>query len=117
MRELKFRYWDDEKEKMFGPFSPLELGCVDEDYLMQYIGVKDKVGNEIYEGDILREDKEWDNDEAFIGKVEFSAPKFAITWLKKDKGYTYSLGPGLFGELPYYTLIGNIYESPELMEK
>jgi len=66
MREIKFRAWDIENKEMFYdaqdaydnqgdvPASSFGSLLVDEDYiLMQYTGLKDKNGKEIYEGDIV----------------------------------------------------------------
>lgn len=64
MREIKFRAWDKDKRKMVD--WEYLVGYCDIDYLfgnhehvpdfnvMQYTGLKDKNGKEIYEGDILR---------------------------------------------------------------
>ena len=73
--------------------------------LMQYTGLKDKNGVEVYEGDILTSSS--------IGrskaKVIYEAPYFKTESLEK-KGVDY---PTLvYGNLE---VIGNIYENPELL--
>ena len=59
MREIKFRAWDKEKKIMFN-WSFTEQGLYPQDFfnndnyqVMQYTGVNDKNGKEIYEGDIV----------------------------------------------------------------
>lgn len=60
MREIKFRAWDFENKEMipgdalaFEQYAPLtELLSVEG--IMQYTGLKDKNGQEIYEGDLIR---------------------------------------------------------------
>jgi hypothetical protein len=109
MREIKFRAWNSEEKTMLKPFdlsSNPKYWCDNlKDYpLMQYTGLKDKNGVEIYEGDIIKTDT--DN----IVSVEYS-------------NY---YGAYLFGGFPtnqdeIYKLeievIGNIYENPELLDK
>ena len=69
MREIKFRAWNSRTNKMTEPFELRdvcqECACYDsmdydntlfrdcEDHVMQFTGLKDKDGKDIYEGDIL----------------------------------------------------------------
>jgi hypothetical protein len=59
MRAIKFRAWHPEDKRMFtpGPAFRLESGGVLSSIplidLMQFTGLKDKNGNEIYEGDTI----------------------------------------------------------------
>lgn len=70
MREIKFRLWDKNKKKMiFGPtddnpqpgwiltMHAVSVAFEDPAPLMQFTGIRDKHGREIYENDILRSDE------------------------------------------------------------
>jgi len=135
MRDIKFRAWDERHNEMvysdkddcfyintkgvlFMYRIPMsESGLVEEYYksydAMQFTGLKDKNGVDIYEGDILKVNN------AFIQVVSLE-PKtttsqghgegfFSVGLLIAD-GY----GDTHEGEL---RVIGNIYENPELIEK
>jgi uncharacterized phage protein (TIGR01671 family) len=97
-------------------------GWLDDYPLMQYTGLKDKTGREIYEGDIVRYETEdgdvwtaqiiWDTGEENIFISGFKAqPIHDIT----DEIYDDNGNPplGWTGEIE---VIGNIYENPELLE-
>lgn len=125
-REIKFRCWDSNEKKwlknfeihMYDGESHLhenyytELNDDDEPnryIISQYIGVNDKNGKEIYEGDI----------------IESSFYKYEIKYVKLDGGCgcgrQNSPGDGLGFNIPWYeiekySIVGNIFENPELIE-
>ena len=70
--------------------------------IMQYTGLKDKNGKEIYEFDIM---KDYDNE--IVGVVEFVDGRFSIVF--EDTIFD------LF-EFTNEYVVGNIYENPELLE-
>lgn len=124
MREIKFRAWDEEQkhltEVMTLSYRDGQLDCVHysrkggcymhdpESYvLMQYTGLHDKKGKEIYEGDII--------------KLR-GAPPFVVEWdkrgawfLKQEAGSLPFIGTLIRGNV--CEVIGNIYESPELLSQ
>jgi uncharacterized phage protein (TIGR01671 family) len=120
MREIRFRAWDYPESKMVYPPSPvssaasLEMtldgriyidGQLQNLELMQYTGLKDKNGVEIYEGDIIRIGLD---DENCI--VEYLRDRFIGTWSKNG------FETDLWQLVKDNGVIGNIYESPELLE-
>lgn len=126
MRELKFRAWWEFEDgyKMIGMEELWELDgeefCIftilttpeerqddEETAFMQYTGLKDKNGKEIYEGDIIQIPS-W-RKERF--KVEFKAGMFrAVMGERKVSLATFK------GEVGC-EVIGNIYENPELLKE
>jgi uncharacterized phage protein (TIGR01671 family) len=123
-RQIKFRAWNTEDKKieypitfaicLDGKFKPL-IKCSDgsnayKDYpLMQFTGLLDKNGKEIYEGDIIlvNYSGEWLKE-----KVIFDNGAFRKTF-RDDSNDVYKLP--FTSRSPYNTeVIGNIYENPEL---
>ena len=109
MRPIRFRAWDSEHEEMY-EWGQYKSELVAEDFegeilkLMQYTGLKDKNGVEIYEGDIVRHA----TDEG-VYKVIFEDGGFYVKNL-----FEYDFQP--INEYPL-EVIGNIYENPELLER
>lgn len=137
MREIKFRAWINEKDKGYsrmvhseqaivtilghkyggkGVAKPAGFSDIDnqpkpERYvLMQYTGLKDKNGREIYEGDIVLFSGD---DKELIKKmtVEWTEAEFVLLIDTKDWAYSLSGTPSSCLEV-----IGNIFEHKELLE-
>jgi uncharacterized phage protein (TIGR01671 family) len=140
-REIKFRAWDAEKQQMLrGSQFDVEaqngkvfkitpdLQCEYKEWLlMQFTGLLDKNGKEIYEGDIVRIlYTDWlskpDTDSRTIEQYLKDIAKVReiiwyegrwLTAIKKDGEYYYgSIGVAPHG---YIEVIGNIHENPELL--
>ena len=123
MRTIKFRGWSKSQNYMAYQGTPdLEtlqslIFHFGDEILMQFTGLHDKNGKEIYEGDIIGDWNEID------GKMEQSRLTVYFDeklgqWmldnsLKQDRTLSYAL----FAELQdfEYEVIGNIYENPELL--
>lgn len=153
-REIKFRAWDKACNRMILPEKSSEfkitfLGSVlefetyaNECVLMQYTGLKDKNGNEIYEGDIFShkyqtgryvQDYELSDRRNEIPKV-IPGMSMNFTWtsfgesedvdevkIPEFYSYLHSARENLCYEniqevCDYLEIIGNIFENPELIE-
>jgi uncharacterized phage protein (TIGR01671 family) len=132
MREIKFRAWHKEKHKMFPvttiqfptAFNPGYAGTLKEDgidtlfpfeqsvILMQYTGLKDKNGKEIYEGDILK----WLGFEVSNGKQIRPVRKAPILSDTREWIINCYQIQNLIESNGTVEVIGNIYENPELLE-
>jgi len=129
MREIKFRAWD--KEKSDSPYSGvmlyLDIGnkhaqvsrlhvallsdYMREDWgvLMQYTGLKDSKGVEIYEGDLIQ-----------YGKTTYEVRWNFVRWIMFDPEFAGCDGFGMPLVGPSFSrnkmkdieIIGNIYEHP-----
>lgn len=133
MREIKFRAWLDDDKKMYNnagvigkivvlehsaegdvddvtDFEPLYWGPIDDStiHVMQFTGLTDKNGKEIYEGDIVQI-----KDHAFQGTMNIDG-NYLVYYNEYMELCCGSLI--LHRQLPYITVIGNIYENPELLE-
>lgn len=121
-REIKFRAWNSKNKWMdAGPFwvdndggiyetpqnrydTPhTEIESTKDLVLMQYTGLKDKNGTEIYEGDICKAPHDF-------GPAGFVERTFTVRW-HNELGYQWN-----YWDLVNIEVIGNIYENPELLE-
>jgi uncharacterized phage protein (TIGR01671 family) len=152
--ELKFRAWDKKESKwlfgyeypnlggfsligetvLMGEFSSLPLEkLINDVVIMQYTGLKDKDGKEIYEGDILSasrtvtgvplpngkiaeifgnvstETRTW--DEVLIAEIKVN--NNSISFELPEEGGTYQER----GIKLKWIIIGNVYENPDLIPK
>ena len=136
MREIKFRIWDkDNAYWLPGELNSSEWLTLNEYIkqeqednciLMQYTGLKDKNGKEIYEGDIV---KAVGQSENYIQIIEFhnSAESCGRGWIgrnikrlanpvKKTPEKDISDRFSYFCWPTTWEVIGNIYENPELLK-
>ena len=112
-REIKFRAWDKKRSIMdFGYFTPSDFwgdgqmhespikDFEPEDFVwMQYTGLKDKNGKEIYEGDVIE-----DSIGNTVVIFKDGAFRIDIAFYPTLGDYNYSC-----------SVLGNIYENPELL--
>lgn len=153
-REIKFRAWDEINKRMTYDFfwvhsdgdiwydqdphgvdmsGRKKIAPVTRLKLMQYTGLKDKNGKEIYEGDILSakrtvnglplpngkaaeifgdiptETRTWNE----IVVAEFKVTESSISFILPEEGGTYQ-ERGIKLE---WEIVGNIYDNPELLNK
>ena len=140
MREIKFRAWDaSEKEMVYAPQHDPDdwfIGLIDGeapegDLLMQYTGLKDKNGKEIYEGDIVnmfsgghlgKQMKDFHSiTREWSTQVYFDNGSFLITVpiLNEKTGemlYTSKEPIGKWNCSYCVEVIGNIYENPHRLK-
>jgi len=128
MREIKFRAWDEETKQLLIVNSlTLDFGLCDlwngkpEDEgvakklsdvnLMQYTGLKDKNGVEIYDGDVIT--------------YQEGPPKMRAKVVWKNGGFVFAYEDGIENitseswyapmDVEITEVIGNIYQNPELL--
>lgn len=121
MREIKFRLIDTKSAVRIDPreffitdsevfiyysdFDNSEKADMRHHVILQYTGLKDKNGTEIYEGDII-----WDAHAEIHGKVTFDEGSFCVEWETHIEHLFEVIIDG------YAEVLGNIFENTELLE-
>ena len=116
MREIKFRAWHDQTKKMYtlitlqwlealyiggiGAFNEVMYEVDETVHLMQYTGLTDKNGTEIYEGDVVR-------GYGVTTRVRYNNIGYSPFTVSVEKYERFRASN--------CEVIGNIYENPELL--
>lgn len=125
MREIKFRAWDKRGKEMYvvrelsfnekGLVIEANTGILKDTILMQYTGLLDKNGAEIYEDDIViqvgvKQD----------GKTRLVRKARVVEWVytKSNAGFNIAPSPESYADRTMLRteIIGNIYENPDLIK-
>lgn len=139
MKEIKFRAWDSEEKVMWQTLTlaelieggwefstdPYEFTLPQKDYLwsqhdktiwMQYTGLKDENGKEIYEGDVLGcvSNDDWRRS-YYNAKIQviYNDSKARFEGDRSAK-FSHKDIPDILRK--EFAVIGNIYENPELLK-
>ena len=121
MREFKFRAWHhgggDPRVEPYMTCISFSLECfwrnIEQDDLsvevMQFTGLTDKNGVEIYEGDVCV------NENGRIAECKYHKPSACFDFISlNDAGDSYGYSPQMWKYK--LAIIGNIYENPELLK-
>ncbi|WLR53579.1 YopX family protein [Mesobacillus subterraneus] len=134
MREIKFRAWEKHLKEII-PVYDIDFDFkqintnkawrrFDEVELMQYTGLKDKNGKDIYEGDIIATDdyavamlKHWGKkteEKISLYEIKFFEGRYMLF----DKNsWVAVLNHHVMSKANELTVVGNFYENHELLEK
>ena len=131
MRPIKFRVWTGKKiisRNILRNLKTVMLSLILEwgyrGYIpMQSTGLKDKNGKEIYEWDVIRRDdksngKWWRFAVVEIAPdIQFNCSSIKeVDWIKNSSDYTFRYWQFAYKDTEnHLTIIGNIYENPELV--
>lgn len=113
MMEIKYKAWEPDTKMMMlgGTLDFWFQACLEVGtnpfrtrpnlIMLQYTGLKDKNGKEIYQGDIL---------------LDFKGDKRVVEYIDNGFWCSYPNGDHYFPATEHREIIGNIYENPELLK-
>jgi uncharacterized phage protein (TIGR01671 family) len=123
--EFKFRFWGildgEETPKMicgddfaFYDYAPIndQFKSLKDIVVMQYAGIQDKKGKEVYDGDIYR-----NGENGLIGVLEYhpGIGGYTLYTTEKKDGEIYNHRPFADLDLTDFEVIGNIHHNPDLL--
>jgi len=109
MREIKFRAWDKAEKMMRKVWD--DLAHIDGLELMQFTGLLDKSGKEIYEGDVLKCRNHLDTLSYGYAPGPSTENTFGYYWTTSGSALA-----TVDDVEDRYEVIGNIYEHSELLK-
>ena len=108
-RPIKFRAWDKKEKIMRKRWDELYPECTKGLVLMQFTGLLDKNGKEIYEGDIVRS--------ATYASMSADSKALEMSYeVYFDQGQWRIGGAALYAWKEWSEVIGNIYENSNLLQ-
>ena len=136
MREIKFRAWDKYHQEWINLYQIVfnmdgslmgvwdlesNLYGLHQVDLLQYTGLKDKNGKEIYEGDIVHAGVwgtagYWNTDNFIIAFEKGTFRGYRQEYYKTDREWSMSTPLYKLGDVTARKVIGNIYENKELLK-
>lgn len=118
MREIKFRAWGPNLKHMWEwdqikYVSLMDLTLVGEKIVMQFTGLQDKNGTDIYEGDVVK--IAWSGRICQVVFHKYTAG-FDLDYISDPDPGKICCGWGPAKWKHHVEVIGNIYENPELLK-